>query len=64
MPLVLAKKNLIRAINSYVLPVAAYVINVCKISESDLLELDMVVKRKLREKKYHGRQCSDERLFK
>ena len=32
----LSEKNLVRAINSYVLPVAAYVMNAYKISETDL----------------------------
>ena len=59
----LSEKNLIRAINSYVLPVAGYVMNVCKISETHLVELDMIIKRKLREKKFHARQCSDDRLY-
>ena len=44
----LSDKNLFKAINSYVLPVAGYVMNVCKISETDLKDLDMIVKRKLR----------------
>ena len=56
-------KNLIKAINAHVLPVAGYVMNVCKICETDLNELDMIVKRKLREKRWHGRLCSDERLY-
>ena len=56
-------KNLMKAINTHVLPVAGYVMNVCKISDTDLPELDIIVKRKLREKLYHGRLCSDERLY-
>ena len=58
----LSEKNLVRAINTFVIPVAAYVMNVCKVSETDLNELDMVIKRILREKQVHGRQSSDERL--
>ena len=37
--------------------------NICRLSTDDLVELDMVVKRKLREEKMHGRQASDERLY-
>ena len=59
----LSEKNLMRAINSYVIPVAAYVMNVCKVSETDLTELDIVIKRALRERNVHGRQCSEERLY-
>jgi len=59
----LSEKNIIKAINSHVLPVVGYIMNVCKISETDLEELDMAVKRKLRNKNFHGRLCSDERLY-
>jgi len=59
----LSDKNLMKAINSHVLPVAGYIMNVCKISETDLTELDMIIKRKLRGKMAHGRICSDERLY-
>ena len=44
----LSDKNLIKAINVHVLQVAGYVMNVCKISDADLQELDMTVRRKLR----------------
>ena len=37
--------------------------NICRFSKDDLVELDMVVKRKLREAKMHGRQASDEILY-
>ena len=59
----LSEKNLLKGINCYVLPIATYVMNVCKISKTDLTELDMIVKRKLRKKYIHGRICSDERLY-
>ena len=59
----LSDKNLINAINSHVLPVAMYVMNMCKITDGELNELDMIVKRKLREKRIHGRLSSDERLY-
>ena len=56
-------KNLVGAVNCRVIPVAGYVINICRFSKDDLVELDMVVKRKLGEEKMHGRQASDERLY-
>ena len=56
-------KNLVRAVNCKVVPVAGYAMNICRISKAELEELDMIVKRKLREKKMHGRQASDERLY-
>ena len=55
--------NLIKAINTRVLPVAMYPMNVCKMSEAELNELDMIVKRALRGKHMHDRQSSDERLY-
>ena len=59
----LSDKNMVKALNTHVLPVAGYVMNMCKISETELNELDMIIKRKLREKRYHGRLSSDERLY-
>ena len=56
-------KNLIKAINTRVLPVAMYPMNVCKMSKTELNEQDMIVKRALRGKNMHGRQSSDERLY-
>ena len=56
-------KNLIQAINTKVVPVAAYPMNVCKFSKGELKELDQVVKRELREVNMLDRQSSDERLY-
>ncbi len=56
-------KNLVRAVNCRVIPVAGYAMNICRFSKAELEELDMIVKRKLMEKKMHGRQASDERLY-
>ena len=56
-------KNLIKAINTRVLPVAMYPMNVCRMNEAELNELDMIVKRALRGKNMHGRQSSDEGLY-
>ena len=56
-------KNLIRAINCRVIPVAAYTMNVIRFSKAELNEFDMIVKRELRNKKMLGRLSSDERLY-
>ena len=56
-------KNLIRAINTKVIPVTAYPMNVCKLAQSELRELDQVIKRELRKTNMLGRQASDERLY-
>lgn len=56
-------KNLVKAINCRVVPVAGYVMNVCRFSKNDLAELDMIVKRVLRKNVMHGRQASNERLY-
>ena len=55
-------KNLIRAINTKVIPVAAFTMNVCKFTQLELMELDQIIKRELRKKNMSGRQSSDERL--
>ena len=54
--------NLVRAINTKVIPVAAYPMNVCKFNGGELKELDQVIKRELRSKNMLGKQSSDERL--
>ena len=56
-------KNLIKAINVKVIPVAAYPMNVCIFIKAELSELDLVVKRELRKWKILGRQSSDKRLY-
>ena len=38
-------KNLIRAINTKVIPVAAYPMNVCRFTKMELTELDQIIKR-------------------
>ena len=55
--------NLIRAINCKVIPVAAYPMNVCRFSMNEVNELDIIVKRQLRNFNMLGRQSSDERLY-
>ena len=56
-------KNLIKAINRTVIPVAGYVMNVCTFTKQKLDELDKAIKKILRNNKMHGRQASDERLY-
>ena len=55
--------NLARAINTKVIPVAAYPMNVCKFTGGELKELDQVIKRELRSRNMLGKQTSDERLY-
>ena len=54
--------NLVHAINTKVIPVAAYSMNICKFTDGELKELDQVIKRELRSKNMLGKQSSDERL--
>ena len=46
-------RNLIKAINTRVLPVIAYTMNVCTFTTRELDELDMTVKRALRKHSMH-----------
>ena len=56
--------NLVRAINTKKILVAAYPMNVCKFNGRELKELlDQVIKRELRLKNMLGKQSSDERLY-
>ena len=56
-------QNLVRAINCRVIPVAGYIINVCRFGKGELDELDKILKTTLRREGFHRRQSSDERLF-
>ena len=56
-------QNLMKAINSRVIPVAGYVMNVCHLGKNELDELDKLVKNVLQREGFHGRQSSDERLY-
>ena len=40
-------KNLVKAINMKVIPIAAYPTNVCKFTQSELTELDQAIKKDL-----------------
>ena len=42
--------NLVRAIYTKVIPLAAYIMNLCKFNGGELTELDQVIKRELRSK--------------
>ena len=53
-------KNLVRAINCRVNPVAAYAMNVC---QKELCDFDMLVKDILRKRSMLDQQASDERLY-
>ena len=56
-------RNLMKAINSKVIPVAAYPMNGSRFSKEELLELDQIIKRQVRRNNMLGRQSSDERLY-
>ena len=56
-------KNLIKAINCRVIPVATYAMNVCQFTKQELYELDMLVKDTLRANNMLGPQASDQRLY-
>ena len=55
--------NLECAINTKMIPVAAYPMNVYKLTDGELKEMDQVIKRDLRSKNMLGKQSSNERLY-
>ena len=55
--------NLVRAINTKVISVAAYPMIVYTFNGEELKELDQVIKHELRSKNMLGKQSSDERLY-
>ena len=55
--------NLISAINVKVIPVDAYLMNVCKFSKGELNKLDQIVERNLRPKQMLAKQASDKRHY-
>ena len=57
------KKNFIKAINTRVVPVASYVMNVCDYNHKQVDDLDKLIKEALRSKEMHARQASEERLY-
>ena len=56
-------KNLIKAINTKVIPTAAYPMNFCKFTKAELNQLDLALKRDLMKYNMLGRQSIDERLY-
>ena len=59
----LKDKNLVKAINTKAISVAAYPFNVCKFIQSELTKSDKVIKRDLRKNNMVERQARDERLY-
>ena len=55
--------NLVLVINTKVIPVAAYPMNVYKFTGGELKELDQVIKHELRSKNILWKKSSDERLY-
>ena len=45
------------------IPVAAYPMNVCRLTKTELAELDQIIRRELRKNNMLGRQSSDETLY-
>ena len=58
----LFEENLINAINCKVIPVGAYMMNVCNFKRKELDQDDTGIKKILRENNMHGKQCSDDQL--
>ena len=54
---------MVHVINTKVIPVAAYPMNICNFNSGELKELDQVIKRELRSKNMLGKQSSGERLY-
>ena len=59
----LYERNLIKVINTRVVPAASYVMNVCDFNQKHIDDLSKLIKKALRDKGMHGRQASDERLY-
>ena len=59
----LYERNLINAINTMVVPVASYVMNVCDFNQKQINDLDKLIKKAVHDKRMHGRLASDERLY-
>ena len=57
-------KNLVKAINTKVILVAAYPMNVCEFTQSELTELDQVIKRYLSKNSMLGRQAMNDCTWK
>ena len=53
--------NLVLAINTKMIPVAAYLMKICKFTGGELKELDQVIKCEMRSKNKLAKQSSDNR---
>ena len=56
-------KNLVKTVNTKVITVVAYPMNVFKFTQSELTELDQAIKRNLIKNNMLGQQASNERLY-
>ena len=56
-------KNLVKVLTCRVIPIAAYMMNVCYFTRKELDQLHKGIKKILRENNIHGKQCSDGRLY-
>ena len=59
----LYERNLIKTINTRVVPVASYVMDVCEFNQKQIDDPDKLIKKALRNKGMRGRQANDERLY-
>ena len=55
-------KNLVKAMNTRVIPLGGYVMNVRRFHKNNLLEMDMVIKRELKRNLIHAKQSNDGKL--
>ena len=55
--------NLVKAIDTRVIPVVSYVMNVCSFRKKQLHELNHVIKQELKLVKMNSTQTSDDRLY-
>ena len=56
MELELYDKNLLKAVNTRVIPAVAYPVNAMKVRFEDVKEMDMIIKRALQERRILGKQ--------
>ena len=56
-------KNLVNAITCRLIPVAAFMMNVCNYTGKEIDQLDKGIKKILIEKSMQDKQCSDKRLY-
>ena len=57
------KRIYIRVINTRVIRVVSYVVNVCNFTKKQIVEPNKVIKQELIKAKMHGMHASDERLY-